>query len=148
MTQSIKNSCSSGKAVFKLWESRKGWHWSQRSADRPEKVLQNVVHPNGIVRLQILLSSHQLGTGRETAKPIGTPRSTQCSCREGVSSARENSVLRHLQHPPNLGKWINISNYVNHLKLKCEPHEYEKDTNSYAEMTNSSIRNGKNNTGA
>lgn len=44
MTQSIKNSCSSGKAVFKLQESRKGWQWSQRSDARAEKVLQKAVH--------------------------------------------------------------------------------------------------------
>lgn len=109
MTQSTKNSCSFGKAVLKLWESRKGWHWSQRSAARPEKVLQKVVHPSGTVRL----SPHQMSTGRdtETAKLMGTPRSMQVQQQRGksASSIKQNSVCRHSWHPPKpLDKYLKL----------------------------------------
>lgn len=140
LTQSTVSSCSFGKAVFKLQENRKDWQWSHRSAARPWEVLQKVVHPSGIVRLSTLLSFCHLDPGRDVAEPTGTLwvgklcQGAQC--------------LQALTAPPNCSKWINIWKYMNHLKLKCELHEYEKNTNSYSEMTNSSIRYGKNNAGA
>lgn len=74
MTQSIKNSCSSGKAVFKLQESRKGWQWSQRSVAGPEKGLQKAVHAKDSNSAQLPPTGCRAGRQERLWAPQGAPR--------------------------------------------------------------------------
>lgn len=98
MTQSIKNSCSSGQAVFKLQESRKGWQWSQRSVARPDKVLQRAVHCKAANPAQVPPTGCRAGRQEGLWAPQGAPSAV------GKAGAELHQSKQLLQGPTALPK--------------------------------------------